>query len=1456
MDPTCGLVDKFRDLVLNLTWEHLCYLIYYRRNIGQLNGPLVKLTLKRNSIQQRIDEARNNAEQILEEVLHWLGEVDAISEQVHELCRESEAKLECGITSCPNPWLRYKLSKGAETVAQEVVRICGEGNFERVGFRVLPQSMPELANRECNKAIDSRVEIKNHIMEALRNPRFKMIGLCGLGGVGKTTIAKDIEKEEKNQKVFAKVIMATVSQELNIENIQGQIAEKLSLQLNENDKEVRALHLCERLNQEKNMLLILDDLWEELDLGKVLLPKLEILELSYLNSLISLIWDDQLLHNSFSNLKTLTVEKCGFVKLVPLHVLKSLNNLEEVEVQSCDILEIVFDFEDLNDYYKEMDLSSVVVPLKKLKLWNLPKLKNVWSNNWQENVSFPSLRSIDVYDCASLTSIFPASIAKGMLCDLEELQIRQCGVDVIVAKDQVSESVAVTFGFPRLTSLVLYGLPNLKNFYPQKHTLEWPHLNQLCIQCCDELEIFEKEVSGSSEIYEEENMLHSKYPLLPHDKVIGNLEMLTLQGKEVEKIGRGQFLMDHFPKLKWLNLSLEKKPFNPILTMSPNLRELKLSGDFEKALGGDNVVALTACFPKLTLEKISIMGSLSPSLVSSPNLTHLNVEGCKGTTLMTSSIARSLVHLTHLSISHCHQIEEIITKQEGGDDEGREIFFRKLEFLKLDLLLVLKRFCGYNYTFKFLLLHQLIIIGCPKFKIFSHGLIETPSLKSVQLDTEDWEKNHEMWDNDLNKILSRQRYLASRKVVLDEDDAIIIRNGQFPADCFPKVEILQIEGFAEEWVTFPYTLLQRFPNLKELHVKNSSFEEIFPSHTPSFTSFHNLTELKVSKCHQLVYLVTTSTTKSLVNLETMEIDDCAKLEEIVRNDTDEDVEGGITFNGLRILKLIDLPRLKTQVDQRDFNIEDRATNTRCANIPISLFSHNKVIGNLERLVWQGKGVEKIGSGQFLMYHFPKLKLLHLSLEKKLSFPDMRFWGSPPNLRELKLSGDFGKVLDGDNVAALVAHFTKLTLKNFSIMGSLSPSLVSSPNLTYLNVDFCGELTTLMTSSIAQSLVHLTHLSISHCYQMEEIITKHEGEDDGDQEIFFKKLEFLKLVHLPRLRRFCHHNYTFRFPLLEHVTIGECHHLTMFCPGAIHAPQLQSVRVNEFNSHKDIWMTDLNNTIQHLFTFEEVISTCRSMALNSKNITMIKNVFPNVRRLYVDSFTDEGVTFPYSSLEKFPKLNWLYVEHCSFEEIFPSQDQIIDFMSSLYLIGLDIAYMDKLKSIWKDDSQLPPIHQNLNILKVESCCSLVQLAPSSASFQNLVQLYVSRCHQLIHLVATSTAKSLVSLCKLEINDCKRMEEIVMNDTNEDVQVGITFNRLYSIKLTDMPSLKMFSSQSRTFEFPIFEEIDISGCPEMKKFCPGVLKTPKLSKVKIEDHDKEWKDEEDVNKIIEGISSAKV
>ncbi|XP_028755720.1 uncharacterized protein LOC114715080 [Neltuma alba] len=1972
---TCGLVEKFRDVVLDLTWEQLLYLIHYRRNIEHFNELLEELTLRRCSIQHEIDRATNNVEQIKEEVRHWLAKVDEISETGRKLQEKSQVQTECSITSCPNPWLRYKLGKKAKEIAKEVVEICGKGNFHGVSYRVPPLSTAELTNRDSNEGIDSRVPIMNQIMEALRNPSVNMIGLCGLGGVGKTTIAREVEKKVKNQKMFEKVIMATVSIELNIEKIQGQIADKLAMQLSERTEDVRASRLWERLNKEKNMLLILDDLWEELDLrkvgipfvdvenyssknegckilltsrnkrllsdlmkcqeiievgvlskneawelfkriaefsiesgnpdlkpiadeivqkcgglplaiataakalrgknldewkdylarwknhlrrsdtgikevdaslklsydplsqekktifllaamlthdpsiedllmysvgldifqgienmeqayvgisaivsklkslnlfmdsisshhvtihdvfreialntasrelhafilrhessrewqdedelerykgislqeseisvdlreelhaptleffllhntkrdltipnmffksskklkllaftnvhfsslpslsfllklktlclhscfleditevtrlknlkvlslasskvqqlpielamltslqilnlshcfelkvippnvlsslkklevllmessfgewkvegscevdenasldelkdlpissldiripnvsmcpehlfldmnlkrcriligkhwnwrggshesskilkielegnihlkpgvrklmegvedlylygsnglenvlqgndgggfphlrhlqingnntirlnsghheavtnnisnntsvsllNKVLLPKLEILRLSNSIGLIPLIWEDQLSHNSFRNLKTLFVKSCGFVKLVPLHVLKSLNNLEELEVRDCDTLELVFDFEDLNDY-KEAESSSVIVPLKKLTLYTLQKLKNVWSNHYKGDVSFPSLRSVHVSCCESLASLFPASIAKGMLCDLEELRIRDCGIEVIVAKDQVSESVAPLLEFPRLTFLELSSLKKLRNFYPQRHTLEWPHLYRLSIEGCDELELFEKEASSSLEIHEEGSSLDSKYPVLFQCKVTHNLEELTLRGKGAEMIGSGQLSMYHFPKVKLLHLHVSYKATTisyKLLKSFPNLAKLTLGGHIEKASGGDDVPLPI----KLTLNYISKITSLVPLLVSSPNLTHLHVECCyELTTLMTSSVARSLVHLTSLSIRSCSKIKEIIWKQEGVDDDDEEAAFSKLQYLKLEHLPRLKRFCGYNYTFRFPLLDQVIITKCPKFKVFSPGLIDTPSLKSVLLE------HHEIWDTNVNKTFYQQRFVASREMVLDEDDISMIRNDQFPANCLAQVEILRIEGFDDEGATFPHTLLERFPRLSELRVKDSSFEEIFPSPiVHQIQQLHNLKVLKVFRCHQLIYLMTNSAAKSLVNLETLEIDDCEKMEKIVKNENNDDMEGGITFSALRRLKLKILPRLKAEEHKTDFNTEDPATNNHKVSFPQLEVLRLESLDSLIPPIWD----DKLSHNSF-----SNLKTLTVWWCRFVKLIPLHVLKSLNNLEELGVS----------RCDMLETVFDFEDLNDYKEMVSSS---VSVP-LKKLRLQYLPKLKNVLGNNDCQGEINLVSSLDGSCHQIEELMTKQKKEDNEDKTIIFSKLEFLELDGLPRLKRFCNQYYIFKFPLLQCAIVTECPQLTIFCSGAIHAPLLQKVQVTTpYGPHIDIWMTDLNVTIQHQFTIQEVISTTKSMALNADNIMMIRDVFPTVRTLYVESFKDEGVTFPHSSLERFPMLEKLYVEHSSFEEIFPPQDEIIDFMGKIPPFEeLYIAYLDQLKNIWKDDSQLPPIHQDLiKCLEVESCHNLVKLAPSSASFQNLRKLSISGCHQLVYLVTSATAKSLVSLEWLGIKDCKKMEEIVLNENNEGVEGGITLNQLQRIELTDMPSLKMFSSQSQTFEFPKLEEVEITGCPEMKMFSLGLLETPELSRVKIEEHEMKWKDKGDLNKTVEMLSSAK-
>ena len=103
-----------------------------------------------------------------------------------------------------------------------------------------------------------------------------MIGIWGLGGIGKITLVKNLNNELNNTstQLFGIVIWATVSKNVDIKNAQTQIANRLNLELKmEESVEGIAIRLHQRLMNEEKYLLILDDVCQKLDLDNLGVPQ-------------------------------------------------------------------------------------------------------------------------------------------------------------------------------------------------------------------------------------------------------------------------------------------------------------------------------------------------------------------------------------------------------------------------------------------------------------------------------------------------------------------------------------------------------------------------------------------------------------------------------------------------------------------------------------------------------------------------------------------------------------------------------------------------------------------------------------------------------------------------------------------------------------------------------------------------------------------------------------------------------------------------------------------------------------------------------------------------------------------------------------------------------------------------------------------------------------------------------
>ncbi|KAF2294506.1 hypothetical protein GH714_012073 [Hevea brasiliensis] len=207
----------------------MSYPFTYKSKFETLHHEAEQLMNKRLKLQQSVDEAKRKGEEIYESVDKWLIEAGKAIEEADEFIQgEEQAKKRCFVGLCPDLKTRYLLSKKAEKKALAIDKLVNEGDHDPISFR--PRILQIVASSVYHReALNSRVLFLKQVMDALRDPNLNKIGVHGMGGVGKTTLAKEVHRQAIEEKLFDEVVMVAVNQTPELRRIQSEVADVLGL---------------------------------------------------------------------------------------------------------------------------------------------------------------------------------------------------------------------------------------------------------------------------------------------------------------------------------------------------------------------------------------------------------------------------------------------------------------------------------------------------------------------------------------------------------------------------------------------------------------------------------------------------------------------------------------------------------------------------------------------------------------------------------------------------------------------------------------------------------------------------------------------------------------------------------------------------------------------------------------------------------------------------------------------------------------------------------------------------------------------------------------------------------------------------------------------------------------------------------------------------------------------------
>ncbi|XP_052485996.1 probable disease resistance protein At4g27220 isoform X2 [Gossypium raimondii] len=1416
--------------------RQLDYACRFHENVEKLREKKRELADARKRLLLKIEEAKNRLLLIEDDVQNLQSRVDETLSDMGTLEEEIQLNKRC-LNWCPNWSWRYQLSKKAMKKIQDISEILNKfGQLGPVGYPA-PTALPTI-DFLCSKEFvfsKSSETAFYQIIEALKNENINMIGLWGMGGVGKTTLAREVGSQAQKLNLFDKVVITTVSQKPNLERIQDQIAQYIGFDMKNEQGRRSEQELWVRLKNEPRILIIVDDIWESINLKekmgipigddhkgcKVLLTtrRQQVCQAMDCQNVVQLgcLNDDEAW--------TLFEKKAGLDDFSD----DSIKILANQIVKKCGGLPIAI--VPLGSALKGKTHHEWQAAYRRLKDRRLTEIEDVNEENAYVclEASFDYLKNMETKTCFLLCSLFPEDDE----IYVENLVGYAWGLELYKGMDSIKD----------VRSEVLASIKTLKNSgllldCGERHVKMHDVVRQFALWIASS----RKEISfGTVET-------------LPMGESFKHYTAISFETDQTDELPKGV----GFPYLK--------------LLLHGGNRFMETSSEFFEGMKALQVCALkdqlislstfqfhmnlqTLYLINCKLSDISMLGKLKTLHILSlslsditelpteagdlENLRLLDLSYCYELRRITPNLIRRLSNLEELYLHGCSSLKwatENSTKRDSYSSLSELNLLPKLVVISLDISsehfldgFVFRRLWSFDVCIgikRELLYRKRDLETCPISrslridksvdackqlledveslqlnKVEGHpNLIPSLDLGFRKLTSLDLRQCHSMQcliDASKQQVpitaLSNLRKLSlSHMFHLEE-----ICNAPQPQGFLQKLEEVIVSDCGEMQVLFPIAELR-------------SIEQEGPSR---HLSLQSLKIVEIEGCNNLKYIFPMSVANSLGQLHTLKIKSCSQLEDIIQ---DQQVAYKCLLQSLREVSLIDLPQLK-KTDVNGILLTQSSLQKLIVHNCLQL-THFIISTTIQELV-----IGKMTNEQLSNLHSCKYEELEQDQTSSqhhplpLCFPNLiRIYilecESLKSLFPIIVAQGSSKTLNVPNLQTL--KIERCLGMEEIIQDSQLPT-ISFQCLREVQVTECNKLKFLFPMCVANSLGKLQTLKIERCFGMEEIIQ--------DSQVS-----------------------TISFQCLREVQVRECNQLKFLFPMCVanSLGQLQTLRIEScFQLQEIVQRPDvLISMSQGLERLNEVelINLPQLKGRDRNDIVLISPSLHVLKELYFSEMTVPERRGRTSTCTE-------YLTIFNFEELFEYSGYNLSTLKILML-----SKLTELRMIWSGPIQVEHF-QNLTQLLVNDCRRLRYIfsLTIARNFPQLSTLYIYECEELEQIIEkdqTSSQHHLHPICfpslssitiincenlkrlfpitlahgglpnldELYLRSVSKLEQVFEGDepnVSKDEEKVIRLPRLTSLVLGNLPNLVSFSPVGYHFVFPSLRGLRVRGCPNI-------------------------------------------